>query len=92
MKAVHALASPAIKAILRDITKSYPEVARALSAQGPEHDAVLKALRNRAATTQANALKGQSCGNRAALAADLLANGALHSGPKANPRRATPSN
>jgi hypothetical protein len=81
LKAVHALTSPAIKAILPDITKSYPEVARALSAQGPERDAVLRALREHSATSGRAAIKGQSYGNRAALAAALLADGALHSGP-----------
>jgi hypothetical protein len=81
LKAVHALTSPAIKAILPDITKSYPEVARALSAQGPERDAVLRALREHSATSGRAAVKGQSYGNRAALAAALLADGALHSGP-----------
>ena len=90
LKAVHALTSPAIKAILPDITKSYPEVARALSAQGPERDAVLRALRDHAATSGRAAVKGQSFGNRAALAAALLANGALHSGPKASPKTASP--
>jgi hypothetical protein len=81
LKAVHALTSPAIKAVLPDVTKSYPEVARALSAQGPERDAVLRALREHSATSGRAAVKGQSFGNRAALAAALLADGALRSGP-----------
>ena len=85
LKAVHALTSPAIKAILPDITKSYPEVARALSAQGPERDAVLRALRDHAATSGRAAVKGQSFGNRAALVAALLANAGGRPGP--SPRR-----
>jgi hypothetical protein len=82
-----AATSPLLHAILPDTTAAYPEVARILSAQGPQRDAYLRALRGRSAASQATAIKGQSFGNRAALAAALLANGALHSGPKTNPRR-----
>jgi len=89
---IKAATSPLIKAVLPDTTAAYPEVARILSAQGSQRDAYLRALRNRSATSQANAVKGQSFGNRAALAAALLANGALHSGPKASPRRARQGN
>jgi len=81
LKAVHALTSPAIKAILPDITKSYPEVARALSAQGPERDAVLRALRDHAAASGSAAARGAVVGNRAALVAALLANAGGRSGP-----------
>ena len=76
LKAVHAVTSPAIKAILWDKTAAYPEVARALSAQGPERDAVLRALRSHAAASGSAAARGAVVGNRAALAAALLANAA----------------
>ena len=79
--AVHSVTSPAIKAILPDITKSYPEVARALSAQGPERDAILRALRGHAAASGSAAARGAVVGNRAALVAALLANAGGRSGP-----------
>jgi hypothetical protein len=69
------------------VTKSYPEVARILSSSGPQRDAYVRALRASETRSEAAAATGQKIGDRSALAAALLANGALHSGPKANPRR-----
>ncbi len=86
-KGIDKFGGGAIDKVLGDVTKSYPEVARILSSSGPQRDAYVRALRASETRSGANAVKGQSFGNRAALAAALLANGALHSGPKANPRR-----
>ena len=69
--------SATIDALLRrDPTAAYGEVARVLSAQGPQRDAHLAALVDALTRRQANAVTGQKVGNRAALAAALLEQGA----------------
>jgi len=87
-KGIDKFGGGAIDKVLGDVTKSYPEVARILSSNGPARDAYIRALRASETRSGAHAVKGQSYGNRAALTAALLANGALHSGPKASPKRA----
>lgn len=71
--------SVAFNAMLKkDPTKAYGEVARILTAQGPQrdayHDALVKALTRR----EVNAAGSAKAGNAAALAALAAANGYLH--------------
>jgi hypothetical protein len=54
-----------------DPTSSYGEIARILSAQGPQRDAHLTALVDALTRSSANAATGARLGNRAALAAAL---------------------
>jgi hypothetical protein len=61
-----------------DSTKSFGEVARILSAQGPERDRHLAALVDALGRHSANAQASEPIGNRAALAAALLGNEYLH--------------
>jgi hypothetical protein len=68
--------SATIDALLRrDPTAAYGEVAKVLSAQGPQRDAHLAALIEALSRRQANAEIGPVVGNRAALAAALVGNG-----------------
>lgn len=70
----------------KDSTRAFGEVARVLTAQGPQrdayHDALVKALTRR----QANASGSEKAGNAAALTALAAANGYLH-GRSNEPRR-----
>lgn len=63
-------------AMRADPTKSYGEVARILSATGGERDNYIKALADALDRRQGNAATGALIGDRAALAAAILANGA----------------
>ncbi|WP_400769362.1 hypothetical protein [Methylosinus sporium] len=79
----HAILEPAtsqLQKVLPDVTRSYPEIARVLAAQGPERDAYLAALRDAIARGAQSDALGSSLGNRASLIGALLANDALHSG------------
>jgi hypothetical protein len=80
-KAVDKFGGGAIDKVLGDVTKSYPEVARILSSSGSERDAYVRALRASETRSGASAVTGQKIGNRSALAAALLANGATRPGP-----------
>lgn len=71
----------AFNAVRPDPTKSFGEVARVLSAQGPQRDAHLAALVDALSRRQGHAATGQNIGNRAALAALLLGNGYAQSHP-----------
>jgi hypothetical protein len=80
-KAIDKFGGGAIDKVLGDVTKSYPEVARVLSSSGPERDAYIRALRASETRSGAASVKGQKIGDRSALAAALLANGATRPGP-----------
>ena len=60
-----------------DPTKPYGEIARVLSAQGPERDRYLKALMDSLDQRGLNAQAAPVIGDRAALAAALAGNGYL---------------
>jgi hypothetical protein len=70
----------------KDSTQAFGEVARILSAQGPQRDAYHDALVNALTRRQANAAGSERAGNTAALAALAAANGYLH-GRSHEPRR-----
>lgn len=81
----HAIFEPVtslLPKVLPDVTKSYPEIARILAAQGPQRDAYLNALTDALARGNESAQRGVAIGNRSALAAALAANAAIHSGPQ----------
>lgn len=61
-----------------DPTRSYGEVARVLSAQGPQRDAYYSALADALMRRSANAGRGETFGNRSALAAALIGAPALN--------------
>lgn len=61
----------------KDPTRSYGEVARELTKQGSERDQLLEALMQAMERRQANENFAQPIGNRAALAAAMLGNGAV---------------
>lgn len=65
-----------------DPTKSFGEVARVLSAQGPERDRHLSAIVDAISRRKGNAVRAQDFGNRSAVVAALLANGYAQSSPK----------
>jgi hypothetical protein len=71
-------ANAALNAMRPDSTKSFGEIARILSAQGPERDRHLAALVDALGRHSANAQAAGPIGNRAALAAALLGNEYLH--------------
>jgi hypothetical protein len=71
-------ANAVLNAMRPDSTKSFGEVARILSAQGPERDRHLAALIDALGRHSANAQAAPAIGNRAALAAALLGNEYLH--------------
>jgi hypothetical protein len=71
-------ANALINSMRPDSTKSFGEVARILSAQGPERDRHLAALVDALGRHSANAQAAGPIGNRAALAAALLGNEYLH--------------
>lgn len=76
--AAKRLAQGLLNPLLPDPTQSYGEIARVLTAQGPQRDAYTSALMNTLARRAGNAQTGQSVGNMSALAAALIA------GPNAN--------
>lgn len=63
-----------INALRRDPTASYGDIARVLSAQGPERDAAFQAIKDAIARRQQNAMAAPKVGDRSALAAAILAN------------------
>lgn len=65
-------AGSVLNQIRPDPTRSYGEVARVLSAQGPQGDAYTAALINALQRRGQNAATGQAVGNRAAMAAALI--------------------
>jgi hypothetical protein len=71
-------ANAALNAMRPDSTKSFGEIARILSAQGPERDRHLAALVDALGRHSAHAQAAPAIGNRAALAAALLGNEYLH--------------
>ncbi len=80
-KGVDKVAGGALEKALGDVTKSYPEVAKILSSNGAARDAYVRALRASETRSGASAVTGQKIGNRSALVAALLANGATRPGP-----------
>ena len=80
-KGVDKVAGGALEKALGDVTKSYPEVAKILSSNGGARDAYVRALRASETRSGASAVTGQKIGNRSALVAALLANGATRPGP-----------
>ena len=71
-------------ALKSDPTSSYGELARVLSAQGPQRDAYISALTDALGRSNANAATGQTIGNAAALAAAL--SGGQYLGDRLLPR------
>jgi hypothetical protein len=65
-----------LRALQGDPTKAYGEVARVLSAQGSERDRYIKALADVLDQRGQNAARAPTIGDRAALVAGLLGNGA----------------
>lgn len=77
-KGVSAVANALLK---NDPTRSYGEVARVLSSQGPQRDAHLANIVDAINSRQGNAAVAPQVGNSGAVVAALLANAALHGGP-----------
>ena len=67
-----AMGSALLSQFRPDPTRAYGEIARVLTAQGPERDAYLKALIDSQGKRAANSAAGQAIGNRSALAAALI--------------------
>lgn len=77
-----------VNAIMRsDPTKSYGEVARILSAQGPQRDAHISAIAEAMNRRQSNAAMAPKVGDRTALIAAILGNAYAQSGPRGMPER-----
>jgi hypothetical protein len=76
-----------ISAIRRDPTRSYGEVARVLTAQGPQRDAHVSSLADTLARRGQNQITSQAVGGRSALAAAIGANAALENDRKQRQRQ-----
>jgi hypothetical protein len=72
MTPVKAMGSALLNQIRPDPTRSYGEIARILSAQGPQRDAYTTTLINALQRRGQNAATGQTFGNNASLAAALI--------------------
>ncbi|MEJ0092828.1 MAG: hypothetical protein WDN46_05205 [Methylocella sp.] len=84
MTPVKAMGNALLNQMRPDPTRSYGEIARVLSAQGPQRDAYTSALVDALMRRGANAARGQAVGNNTAMAAALIG------GPYANDRLQRP--
>ena len=78
MTPVKALGNALLSPLKSNPTQSYGEMARVLTAQGPQRDAYLSALLDALNRRAKNAAVGQALGNRSALSAALIGGQAVN--------------
>jgi len=69
-------------ALKPDATRSFGEIARLLTAQGPQRDRHVQAVVDAIQSRQRNATSAPAAGNLGAVVAAMLASGAAHNGPR----------